>query len=333
MQFMVSRSEAAAGEITALTPDASTREYFRVPWGGSTAVAAVYAEEIDPSNHSFLDVATLFREAGLPVPALLAVDPKLGVIVQEDLGDRQLRDVLDQSSSDEAAEFTQAAIRLIARIQAATQRAYELGSIASRLAFDEEKLSWELDFFYRHYFSGLRCLALSTTEEDAVRADLTSLARELADCPRVLCHRDFHVANLMVDKKDRLHIVDFQDARMGPASYDLVSLLLDRRSAPPPAAETRNQRLFFLEERVSQGLPAIDPDDFAREFRFMTVQRGLKAVGTFANQTLSGRGHVYGQFIYPTLAIVSQSLDWLGRFDALREVIERCMEEAGSPTE
>jgi len=78
---------------------------------------------------------------------------------------------------------------------------------------------------------------------------------------------------------------------MGPASYDLVSLLLDRQPGPPSLAEVRSHRLFFLDTRRPYGLEPIDPDDFSKEFRLMTIQRGLKAVGTFSCQTaVYGRG-------------------------------------------
>jgi len=92
--------------------------------------------------------------------------------------------------------------------------------------------------------------------------------------------------------------VDHQDARMGPASYDLVSFLLDRRPSLPSLAELRGYRLFFLEERRLLGFDALDPDEFAREFRLMTIQRGLKATGTFSYQTaVCGRGAAYKDFI------------------------------------
>ncbi|MBA3766875.1 MAG: hypothetical protein H0W99_07780 [Acidobacteria bacterium] len=106
---------------------------------------------------------------------------------------------------------------------------------------------------------------------------------------------------------------------MGPATYDLVSLLLDRQSEAPSLSEMRAHRLFFLDERRQRGLDALDPDEFAREFRLMTVQRGLKAIGTFSYQTaMCGRGLTYAQFIRPTILIVQQAAEWLGRFPALR---------------
>jgi len=317
-----------AGEIVALTPDASTREYFRIPWKRKTAIAAVYPEPFDPEIHPFLDVTRLFQEAQLPVPAIFDVDPLNGIIVQEDFGDRQLRRFFEATTEDELEALVEQAIGIIADIQGATRLAIERNSIASRLAFDEAKLSWELDYFFEHYFKSLRKEELKHGEEAQLRAELNDISAELAVRPQVLCHRDFHSSNLMVDPKKRLRVIDYQDARMGPASYDLVSLLLDRQTSLPSLAEVRERRLFFLEERRSRGLDALDPDEFACEFRLMTVQRCLKAVGTFSYQTgVAGRGEVYAQFIKPMLRIVIQAAELLDRFPVLQATLRARVED------
>jgi N-acetylmuramate 1-kinase len=308
--------------IAPLTPDASTRNYFRVEWKKGKAVAAVYPEPFDPDFHPYLDVTRLFLENGIPVPEIYAVDGQSGVILQEDLGDRQLFRVYEAAPEEECDQYRERAIKLIAQIQKATDKAYERQSIASRLAFDEPKLSWELDFFVEHYFGSLRNETLRHSEAAELKAELNDVSAELAARPRVLCHRDFHAANLMVDADNRLRVVDHQDARMGPVTYDLVSFLLDRRSEPPSFAELRAYRLLLLEDRRLLGLEALDPDEFAREFRLMTIQRGLKAIGTFSYQTaVCNRGSVYEQFIQPTFSIVLQASDWLDRFPALRKTI------------
>lgn len=286
------------------------------------AVAAVYPEPFDPDFHPYLDVTRLFLESGIPVPEIYAVDGQSGVIVQEDLGDRQLFRVYEAAPQDECDEYKERAVNLIAQIQKATDTAYERQSIASRLAFDEPKLSWELDFFVEHYFGSLRSETLRHGEAAELKAELNDISAELAARPRVLCHRDFHAANLMVDGDNRLRVVDHQDARMGPVTYDLVSFLLDRRAEPPSLAELRTYRLFLLEERRLLGLGALDPDEVAQEFRLMTIQRGLKAIGTFSYQTaVCNRGSTYEQFIQPTLGIVLQAADWLDRFPALRRML------------
>jgi len=311
-----------SGAIVPLTPDASTREYFRVPWKRGKAVAAVYPEPFDPEIHPYLDVTRLFLAADIPVPEIYAVGGEEGIIVQEDLGDRQLFRFYETASEEECEEFKERAITLIALIQKATATATEMQSIASRLAFDEAKLSWELDFFVEHYFGSLRKEQLRHGEQAELKAELNDLSADLAAVPRVLCHRDFHASNLMVDSRNHLRVIDHQDARMGPASYDLVSLLLDRQSCSPSLAELRHHRLYLLEERRLLGLSSLDPDEFAKEFRLVTVQRGLKAVGTFSYQTgVCGRGLTYEQLINPWLGIVLQAAEWLERFPTLRRMI------------
>ncbi len=315
--------QGIAGKRTvALTPDASTRNYFRIPWKKGKAVAAVYPEPFDPDFHPYLDVTRLFLENSIPVPEIYAVDGQSGVIVQEDLGDQQLFRVYEAAPKEECDEYKERAVNLIAQIQKATTAAYDKQSIASRLAFDEPKLSWELDFFVEHFFGSLKKEKLRHAEAAELKAELNDVAAELAARPRVLCHRDFHAANLMVDAKNRLRIVDHQDARMGPVTYDLVSFLLDRRPEPPSLAELRAYRLFLLEERRRVGLEALDPDEVAQEFRLMTIQRGLKAIGTFSYQTaVCNRGQAYESFIEPTLRIVLQAADWLERFPTLRRML------------
>jgi len=321
-KYLAEHESSDATRVVPLTPDASTRVYFRVPWKRGTAVAAVYPEAFDETVQPYLDVTRLFLESKLPVPDVYEVDGSSGIIVQEDLGDNQLCQVLETVTADERETLLEKAIEVIPRIQAATDRAFERDSICSRLAFDEAKLSWELNYFFEHYFGSLRKESLTHGQSAELKSELNDIAAELSACPRVLCHRDYHSANLLVDKQGNVRVVDHQDARMGPVTYDLVSFLLDRRPEPPSLAELRAYRLLLLDERRRLGLDALDPDEVAQEFRLMTIQRGLKAIGTFSYQTaVSKRGDVYEQFIPPTLCIVLQAADWLDRFPALRRML------------
>jgi N-acetylmuramate 1-kinase len=322
LEKYLAKFEETSWPVVPLTPDASTRVYFRVPWKRGTAVAAVYPEAFDEMVQPYLDVSRLFLDCALPVPEVYAVDGTSGIILQEDLGDNQLCQVFETASDDEREALLEKAIEIISRIQGATARAFERDSISCRLAFDEAKLSWELNFFFDHYFGSLRHESLTHGQAAELQSELNDIAAELSACPRVLCHRDYHSANLLVDKRGQIRIVDHQDARMGPASYDLVSLLMDRQPKPPSLGDVRAHRLYFLESRRKQGLAAIDPDDFCREFRLMTIQRGLKAIGTFSYQTaVCGRGEFYEKHIQPTLSIVLQAAEWLERFPVLQRMI------------
>ena len=190
----ITQQGIASKEVIPLTPDASTRKYYRIGWKKRTAVAAVYQEPFDPEFHPYLDVTRLFLDCEIPVPEIYAVDGATGIIIQEDLGDRQLFQVYEDESDEQCDAYKEQAIALIAKIQKATERAHETNSISSRLAFDEAKLSWELDFFFDHYFGSLRQENLRHAEVAELKAELNDIAAELAAAPRVLCHRDYHAS-------------------------------------------------------------------------------------------------------------------------------------------
>jgi len=305
--------------IEVLTPDASTREYFRINWVNQTAIACVYAESFAEQEHNFLDVTKLFLAGDLPVAEIYTVDGDSGVIVLEDFGDTILRDVLNQSNEKE--KLLDEAIALIAKIQAATPKAFELNSIASRLKFDNEKLVWELNFFKTHYFETLRKTKLSPQDDRALTSEFNELAQELSAQATVLCHRDFHAANLMLDRRNRLRIIDHQDSRIGTVSYDLVSLLMDRVLETPEKNRLERKLKFFLSEREKLGLGKIDFADFERQFRLQTIQRCLKAIGTFSFQSIN-RGKIHFiKYIEPMFQIVLQAAEDLHRFPNLQRII------------
>ncbi len=317
--FLADRNEP--GKYEQLTPDASTREYFRVGWCGATAIACVYPEAFVEGEQSYLDTSRLFASAGLPVAEVLDFDERLGVIVLEDMGDRILRDELLAVTAERREELVVEAIDLIPRIQAATAAAFATGSIASKLKFDKEKLLWELKFFKEHYFTTLKGRPLPPDIDAAVAAEFAELCEELETKAAVLCHRDFHAANLMVDKAERLRIIDHQDARIGSVTYDLVSFLLDRVTEPPSAEWLAEKRRHFLAERVRIGLEPIDADAFSEEFRLQTIQRCLKAVGTFSFQSVNRGKTYFVPFIQPMFEIVLRAIDNLDRFHVLRKTL------------
>lgn len=318
-QFLAARGENNA--IEQLTPDASTREYFRIGWKGSSAIACVYPEPFVAGEQSYLDVTRLFLKCDLPVARILDFDESLGTIVIEDFGDRILREVINASSNEQRETLVNNAIDLIPRIQAATQTAFDMHSIASKLKFDTEKLNWELDFFKTHYFTTFKKTPLDAETDAALVAEFDQISRELESKATVLCHRDFHAANLMLDQRGELRIIDYQDARMGSAAYDLVSLLLDRVTEPPTAEWLAAKRRRFLDGRESLGLPKINENEFADEFRLQTIQRCLKAAGTFSFQS-ANRGKTYFvPFIKPMFQIVRRAAGGIDRFPKLQRII------------
>jgi aminoglycoside/choline kinase family phosphotransferase len=309
-----------------LTPDASTRTYYRVARGSKPAetfIISLYASPFNPQDNSFLDVSRLFDEAGLPVPQVIDVAGTEGIILQEDLGDCSLTKWL--SDANGTGDMFRRAIDLIARIQAATGLAYEMNSVSSRLAFDADKLMWELNYFFDHFFGSLSQKQFPHFKEQAIKGDLQAIADELAARPRTLTHRDYHGMNLMIDGRGDLRIIDHQDARMGPATYDLVPLLVERRLRPTDDDWIEELQEYFLLAREEAGLPRIDVNDLHYEFNLMTVQRQLKAIGTFSYQTaVIGRGEVYQKYIAPAVETVLRALEKPGmrEYPALKSALE-----------
>jgi aminoglycoside/choline kinase family phosphotransferase len=316
----------------ALTPDASTRKYYRVFSGADsdeTFIVSLYPTPFNAHENSFVDSSRLFERAGLPAPRIINVADTDGIILQEDLGDTSLAKWLSDASElgdfKGAEEMMRRAIQLVAQIQATTQIAYEMNALASRLAFDEDKLSWELNYFFDHFFGSLSKRPFEAEEADAIKLDLQAIAAELAARPRLLTHRDYHGMNLMVDAAGALRIIDHQDARMGPATYDLVPLLVERRLEPVDESWVEEQRNFFLRAAAKLGLPPVEPEEFEYEFHLMTVQRQLKAIGTFSYQTaVVGRGEFYEKYIEPSIATVLRAMAKPGmkEYPALRKALE-----------
>lgn len=317
--FLLKKNQTV--QIARLTPDASTREYFRIKWEEKSAIACVYPfDELGLTQfNSCLDVTRVFLAENLPVAEIFVSDLENRIIIHEDFGDTILRNVL--ANSENKDNLLNQAITLIARIQSATPRAFELNSISSKLKFDAEKLNWELDFFKTHYFETLKNSPLSAENNALLNSEFSELSAELENSASVLCHRDFHAANLMI-QNDQLKIIDHQDARIGSVAYDLVSLLLDRVTEIPSDEWLFEKKSFFLEEREKFGLSHLEYEKFDYEFQLMTVQRCLKAIGTFSYQSVNrGKTH-FIQYINPMFRIVLAACRKPDKFPFLQKLIE-----------
>jgi aminoglycoside/choline kinase family phosphotransferase len=328
--------------LVRLTGDASTRSYFRARSAGATIIVALYSAPFDERERSVerlarleaenpsarltfandpcahIEVTGLLRNLGLPVPGILAVAGNERAILIEDVGDIRLQ---DWTGTRPEAEITQAyreAVELIVGIQEATQSALEADSICSHLAFDEAKLRWELGFFFANYFNRYLHMRLDPAVANAVQAEFKELCAELAARPRVLTHRDYHARNLMMRDGD-LFIIDHQDARLGPASYDLVSLLSDPYTSLPP--ETKASLVnWFVEMKSASKARLEDVERFQTELEMMTVQRMLKALGTYASQAVQNNP-AYVEYIPAAIERAVSAMNRLDRFHATRDLL------------
>ena len=314
--------------VVPLTGDASDRKYFRVLLRNApTQVLAVHPQAIEFERLPFANVSRLYSSMPVPVPQILGHSDPLGIIALQDLGDVTLQAHLGAASFAEHKALYREAVTLIETLQ---RRGAELASpdyLPYGIAFDVEKLTWELQFFTRHFLEGYRGAGLTPSAREALAAEYAAIVEELASEPRVLCHRDYHSRNLMLHE-GRLYIIDFQDTRMGPDTYDLVSLL---RDSYMDFTEQQVEDLiaFFLALRGTHaGGPSLgEAREFRRRFDLMALQRNLKALGTFGFQTISRGNPVYIQYIPRTLNYVRSNMDRDTRFAPLRELLAEHLEE------
>lgn len=326
-QFLIERGLTGA-RVVPLTGDASDRRYFRVILGDDgTQVLAVHPGAIDFARMPFVKVAQLFSLLPVPVPAILSFSDELGIISLEDLGDVTLQAHLGAATPAEHKALYRQAVSLIAALQRRGAATESPEYPPYGIAFDVTKLTWELDFFAKHFLEGYRGITLDPPVRTALAEEFSAIVEELAAEPRVLCHRDYHSRNLMLHQGS-LYIIDFQDARMGPDTYDLVSLLRDSY-VDLTEAEVDDLIAFFNALRCGPGEQARseDNDEFRRRFDLMAIQRNLKALGTFGFQTISRGNPVYIQYIPRTLNYVRANLECYARFGRLHELLAVHLEE------
>ena len=313
---------AKGARVVPLTGDASDRRYFRILLRDEPSqVLAVHPGPIEFAALPFVNVCELLTAMPVPVPALLGHSDTLGVIALQDLGDVTLQAHLGAASPAEHRALYRQAVSLVETLQ---RRGAELASseyAPYRIAFDVEKLTWELQFFTKHFLEAYRGAVLSPAKRQALAAEYAAIVEELAAEPRVLCHRDYHSRNLML-RDGTLYIIDFQDARMGPDTYDLASLLRDSY-VDFTEDEVEELIAFFLAVKGERETSA----EFRRRFDLMALQRNLKALGTFGFQTTSRANPVYIQYMPRTLNYARANLERYPRFGRLRELLAEHLEE------
>jgi len=287
------------GKFKALAPlagDASNRRYFRIELTGATARPVVLMQLAEPEAFKqseeavsgvahqvtelpFLNILSHLSKAGVSVPRLYYYDQAAGLLYLEDFGDITLSEACrDAGSVDLEARYKQAIDTLVLLQSTATSPA-DPKCLAFHRSFDVPLLMWEFDHFLEYGIVARRGKPMCADDYLPIRDEFENIAELLAGQPRVFVHRDYHSRNLMVDG-ERLGVIDFQDALMGPATYDLASLL---RDAYIELDEALIDRLIdcYLDRLTPHRQVWANREVFRRLFDFTSIQRNLKAAGRF----------------------------------------------------
>ena len=296
-------------ECLILKGDASDRNYYRTTYSLENSqdrlrsIIIMQLAKLEPAPN-FNCIQKFLKEMDIPVPDILRFDAERGLLFLMDCGDTHLADKIEAEPKN-IVYWYQKAIEIIVAFHTRATENLTPDCPAKNLFFDEEKLMWEMDFMLEHYVQGILKNVLSFDEKNKTREALGTLCKALADENRVFTHRNYHSRNIMIHN-GKLMVIDFQDARMGPCQYDLVSLLKD--SYIVIEESVRRELLEYYIECIQRYGTEIKRDPFYKIFDWMSVQRNLKAIGTFSYQSKILGNDRYLQYVEPTLEYVRETL-------------------------
>jgi hypothetical protein len=257
--------------LTPASEDASFRRYFRATLDDGSSLIAMDAPPDKEDCRPFVHVARLLHEAGVHAPEVRAQDLAQGFLLLTDLGTRTyLRELAPGNAPQLFADATDALIR------------WQLATRPGELPpYDQALLRREMQLFPDWYVARHLGLQMRHDQKNRLEQVFTLLAQSALAQPKVYVHRDYMPRNLMLSNPNP-GVLDFQDAVIGPISYDMVSLVRDAFLSWEDEA-VLDWTVRYWEKARGAGLP-VDADfgEFWRAFEWMGLQRHLKVLGIFA---------------------------------------------------
>ena len=271
-------SDSIDKPIKAIIPasmDASFRRYFRVFICDQNSYIAVDAPPEYENSMKFVNIASLMEAMNIRVPKIIATNFQEGFMLIGDLGAETMLNAIHQKEA-KAQELYAESIDIILKMQInGSQHVENLPLFSKELLMDEMHLF--LDWFcLRHLQIGPEII-----EDHCFGEMFDKLAEHALDQRQVFIHRDFHSRNILLSQQGDVGVVDFQDAVVGPVTYDLVSLLKDCYISLS-SSKIDYWVDFYFSRLMDLELIDRDSEQFKIDFDLMGVQRHLKAVGIFS---------------------------------------------------
>jgi aminoglycoside/choline kinase family phosphotransferase len=335
--------------VSALKGDASNRSYYRLHYTDENRPAtmivmelaepeafkkseeAVSAAAVTVNELPYINILNHLAQSDIAVPKLHVYDPAAGLLFLEDLGDRTLE--IEIKDGDEAAlrRYYRLALDELLKIQGPATRDRDRNCIAFGRAFDVPLLMWEFDHFLEYGIEARTNVSIKPGDRETIRGEFFKICETLAAEPKVFTHRDYHSRNLMVHR-NRIRLLDFQDALLGPCVYDLASLLKDSYTV---LQESLVDELmdYYLERQAAMlddGTKKPDRAVFRKRFDLMSIQRNLKAAGRFVYiDVVKKKDHLL-PYIPQTLAYVRHNLNRYNELKRLKDALQPYVEELRS---
>jgi aminoglycoside/choline kinase family phosphotransferase len=298
--------------IVPASSDASFRRYFRIT-SGKTSQIVMDAPPDKEDCGPFISIASTLAELGMNVPLILEADVRRGFLLMSDLGSVHYLQALNGQNVERLYGDAMHALQLL---QTAS---VEDAGIPD---YDRDLLLREMALFRDWYLVRHLQLTVSEALSEILEQSFAFLAEEALGQPQVWVHRDYHSRNLMVTETSNPGILDFQDAVIGPVTYDLVSLLRDCYVSWPQEQVMGWTYDYLAISQANGMLSGIDPQQFQRWFDLMGMQRHLKAIGIFARLNYRDGKPGYLPDIPRTLGYVLEVSARYSELSALRRVLE-----------
>ena len=293
--------------LTDLAADAGARRYFRIKPSGEDSLVVMDAPVAHNDNQQFAFVANLLASHGLHVPKVSHANLKDGFLLLSDLGDETYLKVLNNENADKL--FDDATTALI-KLQSITEL-----DLLSR--YNAGLMSEELALFDNWYIQQHLNITLEENAQSSLNNVLKLITERCMSQPTVLTHRDYMPRNLMVCEENP-GILDFQDARIGPISYDLISLFKDAFISWEEE-QVLDWTIRYWEKARKASLPV--PEDFGsfyEDVEWMGLQRHLKVLGIFSRlKHRDGKNH----YILDAPRFLTYARNVAMRYNALKPLL------------
>ena len=357
--FLTSFTGNSDYNLYPLTGDASNRQYYRVSLGGKTWILMAWEAFEDSEKFPFLSIHKYFENSGIRVPRIYRFSKEKGLFIIEDLGDFSLEkcfwscfnengfnsglpgkgendklsgsfDSQKKISVKNKNHWDKDLLKIYTKVMDQLIRVHSLYfeeknrevCVVYKQEFSVEKFLWELNFSKNHLLKGLLKIPISEREEKILNKEFEILCKNLCQSPQVICHRDFHSRNVMLKSGKEVVIIDFQDARMGPVVYDLVSLFCDSY------VRLDSSFIGYLMGYYKDHFPyfsklRLEEDQWQELFEQQVLQRCFKACGSFACFENFGKKRSYLSYIRPTLLKILKKTENWESYPLWRELLEK----------
>ncbi len=321
IDFLYQHFKSDLFKVYQLAGDASARKYFRIIHQENTFVLMSW-QPFNPSEYPFIDVLNYFKAYQVHVPEIIKVSGDLGLILLEDLGDLTVERKFWEASQQELSwDFYQKSLDEIIKIHLLATQGSE-NTIAKKIMFDTAKFVWEFNYAREHLIEGVLRYKISEQINKQLDDVFLDISEKLHQQPKVICHRDYHSRNLMI-KRDQVYVIDFQDARLGPVQYDLVSLIKD--SYVDINDQYADKLLnYYLNKSDHLKKYQVSINEFMHIYELQSIQRCFKACGSFASFMNMRQDKRYLKYLTPTLKRVLRSLGHFTEYKVLQDVLIDC---------